>query len=64
VTPVTSGIQIMNKATYSGFVHGDQQSELHRRAGWLTLKNVAEEQLPILVRELIRLAKRGIEEGK
>jgi hypothetical protein len=45
-------ITIKNAATYAGYVHGPEQTEVHKTHGWLKLLDVAIKELPGVIKKL------------
>lgn len=47
-----SYVELGNRATYAGWVHGPDQARIHKERGWKQLLTVAIEQLPELIRKM------------
>ena len=45
-------LEIGNLATYAGWVHGEEQVEMHRQTGWKRLLQVATDELPEIIRKV------------
>jgi hypothetical protein len=45
-------VELGNRASYAGWVHGPYQVPIHKDRGWKQLLTVATEELPELIRKM------------
>ena len=45
-------LKIGNLATYAGYVHGEQQTEVHKQTGWKRVMEVMDDEVSKLIKKL------------
>jgi len=45
-------LKVGNAATYAGYVHGEEQTDTHRRHGWKKLLQTAKDVMPAVIKKL------------